>query len=64
VRKKQNETYEQWLLSAKDIELKRALSDLALGQDVNSILEQLSERLLKKILHPLIIELKNRSLDK
>lgn len=61
---KDNETFEQWLIRARDYELDRALRNLAQGQDPNIVAEELANKLLSKALHPIIKSLQKTSIDK
>lgn len=64
MKKHDNETYEQWLERAREYEYLRALSNLARGQNIDQVLQDLSNRLVAKALDPLLKELKKQSIDK
>ena len=49
---------ESWAEYARQLELEIAFKDLKRGQSVDEVLEKLSHRLSRKILHPLIKQIK------
>ena len=53
-----NEDYEDWIKRAQIYEYGRALQQLANGEDPTKILEELSDRLTKKMLHPVFDAIK------
>ncbi len=56
---KPNETIEQWAERVSTFEYGEALKQIAAGQDVNTVMEAMSERIMKKLKHPLLEEIKN-----
>jgi glutamyl-tRNA reductase len=65
MRIRSNETYEDWVERVRAFELDRARKQLAKGIDTKEVLESMSERISKKILHPILTDLKDtpRSFD-
>jgi glutamyl-tRNA reductase len=47
-----------WTQKVRDYELKRALKELKKGKDVDTVMETMYNRIINKILHPIIISLK------
>jgi glutamyl-tRNA reductase len=52
MRKHNDENYVEWILSAQEYEKDLAAKKLAQGQDPYSVMEEFSQRLIKKLLHP------------
>ena len=50
--------YEDWARKVQDTELKYALKQLAAGQDINTVMEAMSHRIQKKMLHPVLLAIK------
>lgn len=50
---------EEWAERVRKYELGFALQQLAKGQDVNLILEAMAARIQQKILHPIILAIKD-----
>lgn len=53
---------EDWAERVRKYEFGLALQQLAKGQDINLIMEAMAVRIQQKILHPVIIEIKNSKL--
>lgn len=53
MRKQKDETYQVWLERVNAQEYRIALNRISKGDDVELVVEEMSQRLLKKILHPL-----------
>ena len=58
---KNGEDYNSWLSRIHEHELKIANAKLLKGIPINVILEEMSKRMMKKILHPILKELNNIS---
>lgn len=58
-----NENYEDWIKRAQLFEYGRAIQQLADGEDPVKILEGLSHRLTKKILHPVLTVIREMPTD-
>lgn len=54
-----NESFESWCERVRQFELEYARSLIAKGQDLNLVLEAMSARIQQKILHPVLLEIKN-----
>lgn len=52
------QSYEDWAAAVSDYELTVALDQIALGVDAQQVLADLSRRIVKKMLHPIFLELK------
>ena len=52
------ESIEQWAERVSMHEYGEALKQIAAGQDVNVVMEAMSERIMKKLKHPLLKEIK------
>jgi glutamyl-tRNA reductase len=61
MRKNPDESMEEWAERVRKYELGYALQQLAKGQDVNLILEAMAARIQQKILHPIILAIKDSS---
>ena len=59
MRKDPNESMEQWAERVRKFELGYALQQIAKGQDINVVIEAMASRIQQKILHPVIVEIKN-----
>ena len=53
-----NETFEQWCERVRQYELAYARSCIAKGDNINVVMEAMTERIKNKILHPILLELK------
>lgn len=58
---REGETYQDWAERACQFELEYALKEIKNGADVNLVMEAMSARLTKKILHPVLIAIKDSS---
>jgi len=56
---KKNEDYDNWLSRIHDHELKVATAKLLKGIPIDVVLEEMSKRMMHKILHPILKELTN-----
>jgi glutamyl-tRNA reductase len=54
VQQQPGETYEQWVRRVEQYEFGRALMRLAQGNDPESVMQEASHRIMKKIQHPVI----------
>jgi glutamyl-tRNA reductase len=59
VRIQDGENYSEWLERVRLAELDLAKKALHNGSDINLVLEAMSERIVKKMLHPILTELRN-----
>lgn len=53
-----DESYSQWVERVRVFEYEYALQEISKGHDVNLVMEAMSARMMKKMLHPLIIAIK------
>ena len=53
------ENYNEWLERVRLAELALAKKALHNGSDINLVLEAMSERIVKKMLHPILTDLRN-----
>lgn len=58
---KEGETYESWIERAKMYEHGRALQRLAQGDSVDDVMEDMSRRLVEKMLHPIFKEIRRNT---
>lgn len=58
-----DETYENWAKRVQMYEYGVALQQVAQGKDFNQILEQMSERISQKMLHPIIKTLRDTRIN-
>ncbi len=58
MRKEKDESLEDWAERVRKYELGYALQQLAKGQDLNVVMEAMALRIQQKILHPVIISIK------
>lgn len=63
MRKLSNESYNEWLERIARTETERAIRQYTSGKDIESIMQEMSTRILKKSLDPLLKSLKENSLD-
>jgi glutamyl-tRNA reductase len=54
-----DETYEQWTDRVRQFELQYARQQLAKGVPVDQVLARMSDRIQQKILHPIIVAIKD-----
>jgi glutamyl-tRNA reductase len=59
LRKDPNESMEDWAERVRKFELGYALQQLAKGQDLNVVMEAMASRIQQKILHPIIMSIKD-----
>jgi glutamyl-tRNA reductase len=59
MRKQEGEDYNDWLERVRLAELALAKKALQTGSDINLVLEAMSERIVKKMLHPILTDLRN-----
>jgi hypothetical protein len=57
MRPKEGESYEAWIDRARMFEQGLAMQKIAEGQDIDIVLEEMSRRLMDKILHPIYKEI-------
>jgi glutamyl-tRNA reductase len=50
------ESYESWLIRIQSHELRLAQQKLAKGLPNDQVMEELSQNLIKKVLHPILVE--------
>jgi glutamyl-tRNA reductase len=53
------ENYNEWLERVRSAELALAKKALRNGSDINLVLEAMSERIVKKMLHPILTDIRN-----
>lgn len=53
------DSYETWLERVRTAELEWARREILRGKDVDHVLEQMSQRIVNKSLHPLLAILRN-----
>jgi glutamyl-tRNA reductase len=51
------ESYDSWLSRIQDHELKLARQKLASGEPVDQVMEEFSQNLVKKMLHPILADI-------
>jgi len=54
-----NESIEQWAERVRLHEYGEALKQIAAGQDINSVMEAMSARIVEKLKHPLLKQIKD-----
>lgn len=59
MRMNKGESYESWVERVRKFEYGYALQQIANGQDTNLVMEAMAARMMQKMLHPLIIRIKN-----
>ena len=64
MRKLPEETYDQWLERIARTEKERAILQYISGKDIESVMQEMSVRILKKCLDPLYKSMKEKSFDK
>lgn len=52
---------EAWAERVQKFELRYALQQIAKGQDINVVMEAMASRIQQKILHPIIVKIKESS---
>jgi glutamyl-tRNA reductase len=63
MRKLPNESIEQWANRVQTFELEFALKEIRKGADINLVMEAMSARIQKKILHPFYEEIRKQTTD-
>jgi glutamyl-tRNA reductase len=58
-----NETYQQWSKRVAMFEQGRALQRIAEGEDAEKVIEDMSRRMIDKLLHPVIKAIKDASVS-
>lgn len=56
-----HESYEDWVERARTYELAEAMKEIRNGVDVNLVMEAMSARLMQKIMHPLLVEIRENT---
>jgi len=64
VKRLPNETYDQWLERISRTEADRAIRQYVSGKDIETIMQEMSYRILKKCLDPINRALKESSTNK
>jgi glutamyl-tRNA reductase len=54
-----DETYEQMAERVRIAEYEYAKKQIAKGHDINTVMEAMSARLMQKLLHPILIEIRD-----
>lgn len=62
MRPHKDESYADWAERVKRYELEDALKSLTAGEDIESVIDRMSTRIMKKMLHPLYKDL-HKSFD-
>jgi glutamyl-tRNA reductase len=55
--------YSEWVEQARSIEIKKAHKRIAQGEDIDQVLESFSRNFMKKLLHPVLQEIRNVPID-
>lgn len=63
MRIKPDESYENWATRVQQYEYGYALQRLAEGHDINIVFESMAMRIQQKLMHPIIIALKNAPVE-
>jgi len=63
MRKDQNESLESWAKRVEEYELKNAKKALAKGEDINLVLEVMSINIVKKMMHHMLVNIRNKKGD-
>jgi glutamyl-tRNA reductase len=61
MRQRPDEQYADWVERVQTFELAEALKEIKNGADINLVMEAMSTRIMKKLLHPLLIEIRSGS---
>lgn len=56
-----NETYESWVERVRAFELEQARKEIRKGADINLVMEAMSARIMKKLIHPLMLEIRKNA---
>jgi glutamyl-tRNA reductase len=60
MRKDQNESLESWANRVEKFELENARKALARGEDINLVMEVMSINIVKKMMHPILANIRNK----
>lgn len=58
MRPRPNESYADWVERVRAFELAEALKEIKNGADINLVMEAMSARMMKKMLHPIMVSIK------
>jgi glutamyl-tRNA reductase len=58
MRYKKEETYESWCNQVCAYEKSQAIKEIAQGKSVDDVLEKMSRRIIKKLMHPIFLEIR------
>jgi glutamyl-tRNA reductase len=58
MRQRPDEQYADWVERVRTFELAEALKEIRNGADINLVMEAMSARIMKKLLHPLLIAIR------
>ncbi len=61
MRQRPDESYADWVERVRTYELAEALKEVRKGADINLVMEAMSARLMKKIMHPLLVAVRESS---
>jgi glutamyl-tRNA reductase len=61
MRQRPDETYAQWVERVREFELDYAQKQIRKGSDVNLVMEAMSARIMQKLIHPLLVAVKEGS---
>ena len=61
MRQRPDEQYADWVERVRTFELTEALKEIKNGADINLVMEAMSSRIMKKVLHPLLIAIREGS---
>jgi glutamyl-tRNA reductase len=62
MRKNPEESYKNWADRVQNYEYGYALQRIAMGDVPNTVMEEMSKRIMRKLLHPIIVDLKKHSI--
>lgn len=58
MRQRPDESYAEWVERVRVYELAEALKEIRKGADINLVMEAMSARLMKKLMHPLFVAIR------
>lgn len=61
MRQKPNESYADWAERARAYELAEAMKEIRKGADVNLVMEAMSAKLMQKLMHPLLVAVRENA---
>ncbi len=61
MRQRPDESYADWVERVRAYELAEALKEVRKGTDLNLVMEAMSARIMKKIIHPLLVAVRESS---